>query len=165
MPEHTTRAENDWWSAIDASGSTPEATLSFTKTGANINLFDTGGTRTMTLTGTNTGDNTFSIQLTNQSGNATGLTKTGVGRWILNGPDTNTGTGATTVDGGTLVLGKTNATAASGSVFVGDGLGNDVLQIGGTGGNQIADTSVVTFNAGISLLNPPFVVPVSSSAE
>ena len=105
---------------IDASGSTPEATLSFTKTGANINLFDTAGTRTLTLTGTNTGNNTFSIQLSNQSTSGTGVTKSGPGRWILNGPDTNTGTGATAVTGGTLVLGKTNATAASGNVVIGE---------------------------------------------
>jgi fibronectin-binding autotransporter adhesin len=131
---------------IDASGSTPEATLSFTKTGANLNLFDTGGARTLTLTGTNTGDNSFSIQLTNQSTNTTGLRKEGPGKWIITGPDTNTATGATTVNGGTLVLAKTNATAANGAVVVGSGLGTAVLQIGGTGGNQIADSSIVTFN-------------------
>jgi autotransporter-associated beta strand protein len=143
---------------IDASGSTPEATLSFTKTGANLNLFDTGGARTLTLTGTNTGNNSFSIQLTNQSTNTTGLTKTGTGKWIINGPDANTATGATTVAGGTLVLGKTNAVAANGAVVVGTGVGAAVLQIGGTGGNQIADSSVISFNgtdavAGILRLN------------
>ena len=44
------------------------------------------------------------------------------------------------------MLAKTNATAASGNVTIGDGVGTDILQIAGTGGNQIADNSVVTFN-------------------
>ncbi len=42
----------------------PTATLSFTNAGPNVNLFDTGGTRTITLTGTNTGANTFGILVT-----------------------------------------------------------------------------------------------------
>ena len=97
---------------IDASGSVPTATLSFTHTGANINLFDTTGTRTLTLTGTNTGDNTFAIKLENQSTNATSLVKSGVGKWILSGNSTYTGT--TSINAGTLaVTGSLSGTAVT----------------------------------------------------
>ncbi len=131
---------------IDASGSTPEATLSFTHTGSNINLFDTPGDRTFRLTGTNTGDNSFSIVLANQQGSPTGLIKEGSGRWVLNGPDTNTATGATQVNAGTLVLGKSNAVAVSGPLNIGDGLIPAVVILSGAGGNQIADASVVSLS-------------------
>ncbi|RYD77491.1 MAG: hypothetical protein EOP84_15465, partial [Verrucomicrobiaceae bacterium] len=86
---------------IDASGSVPEATLSFTHSGANINLFDTGGTRNLTLTGTNTGKNSFSIRLTNQAAAQTSLTKTGPGTWVIPNSD-NTYTGETIIAGGIL---------------------------------------------------------------
>ncbi len=145
---------------IDASGSNPSATLSFTHTGPNINLFDTAGTRTLTLTGTNTGNNGFSIQLLNQGGSATSLTKTGTGNWLLNGPDANVNTGTTTVSNGTLSLGKTNAIAVNAGLVIGDGVNSAAVRIdpAGSGGNQIADASVPTFNgtgasAGILRMN------------
>lgn len=129
---------------IDASGSNPNATLRFTKTGPNINLFDTGGQRTLTLTGTNTGNNSFSILLANQAGNATHLTKSGPGTWVLNGPDTNSATGTTAVNGGTLVLAKAGGVAVSGPLTIGDSINPAVVLLGGTGNNQIANSSVVT---------------------
>ena len=67
---------------IDASGS---GTLSFTHSGENTNLFEAPGARTLTLTGSNTGDNTFAIKLENQDTNATSLTKSGEGKWVLTG--------------------------------------------------------------------------------
>ncbi len=94
--------------AIDASGSTPTATLSFTHSGANTDLYDTAGSRTLTLTGTNAGDNTFAIKLEDQAANPTSLTKTGIGKWLLT--NTHTYTGNTSVDEGTLVI------ASSGSL-------------------------------------------------
>ena len=71
---------------IDASGSAPGASLSLTHSGGNVDLFDTGGVRTITLTGTNTGNNGFSIPLQDQGGNGTSLTKTGPGTWRFTGP-------------------------------------------------------------------------------
>ncbi len=143
---------------LDASGTVPGATLSFTKTGANMNLFDTGGTRTLNLTGSNTGDNGFSIQMINQGGSATSLTKAGAGTWVLNGVDANTATGVTTVNGGVLKLAKTNVLAVSGGLTIGNGSASAVLQLGGTGGNQIVDPSISVFsgsgaNAGILRMN------------
>ncbi len=103
---------------IDASGSNPAATLSFTQSGANINLFDTGGTRTLVLTGSNTGNNLFALQLTNQGGSATSVTKTGTGTWDLSSA-TSTYTGATTVQQGTLNLSGAR-TAVAGAINVGN---------------------------------------------
>ncbi|MBC7784776.1 MAG: autotransporter-associated beta strand repeat-containing protein [Burkholderiales bacterium] len=68
--------------SIDSSGS---GTLSFTRTIASPNLFQTGGVRTLALTGSNTGANTFDMALTDQSGNATTLLKTGSGTWTYGG--------------------------------------------------------------------------------
>ena len=86
---------------IDASG-TDSGTLSFTHSGTNANLFDTPGTRTLTLTGSNTENNTFAITLENQSANATSLTKSGTGKWVLTGANSYSGT--TTISAGTLAL-------------------------------------------------------------
>lgn len=85
---------------IDASG-TGAGTLSFTYSGTNTNLFDTAGTRTLTLTGSNTGNNTFAIRVENQGPNATSLTKNGAGTWVLTGASTYTG--ATTISGGGIL--------------------------------------------------------------
>src|SRR4030095_4857184 len=69
--------------------------------GTNINLFDTAGARTLTLTGSNTGNNSFSIRLTDQAINATTLRKAGSGTWVLTNSD-NTHTGETIFAGGIL---------------------------------------------------------------
>ncbi len=58
--------------------------------------FSGSGARTLTLGGTNMDQNTLAAGLGNGSGGATGLTKTGAGRWVL--------TGSRTYTGGTLVL-------------------------------------------------------------
>lgn len=133
---------------IDASGTVPSASLSLTHSGANVDLFDTGGTRTITLTGTNTGNNSFSITLQDQSGNATSLAKTGPGTWLLSGPTPNTNAnGTTSVNSGILSLAKNGAIAVPGPLNIGDGTSLAVLQLdsSGSGGNQIADNVVPTF--------------------
>jgi autotransporter-associated beta strand protein len=71
-------------------------------------------TRLLTLGGTNTGANTFSKVIGNNT-SATSLTKAGTGTWVLGG--TNTYTGATTISGGTLLV-NGNQSAASGAVAV-----------------------------------------------
>ena len=86
---------------IDASG-TGAGTLSFTYSGANTNLFDTAGARTLTLTGSNTGNNTFAISLTDEvSSRKTSLTKNGAGTWVLTGASTYTG--PTSISGGGIL--------------------------------------------------------------
>ena len=110
---------------IDASGSNPAATLSFTQSGTNMNLFDTGGTRTLVLTGTNTGNNLFALQLTNQATSATSVTKTGTGTWDLSSA-ASTYTGATTVQQGTLNLSGAR-TAAAGAINVANTTGQSAV--------------------------------------
>ena len=84
---------------IDASGSNPAATLSFTAA-SSPDFFENRGNRTLTLTGSNAGANTFAM-LIGQAGGQTTLSKTGPGTWYL----TNTGntyTGETILGGGVL---------------------------------------------------------------
>jgi fibronectin-binding autotransporter adhesin len=80
---------------IESSGA---GTLSFDNTVA-INYGTASQTRLLTLGGTNTGDNTFGKVIANNT-SLTSLTKAGTGKWVLT--NTNTYTGATSVNGGTL---------------------------------------------------------------
>lgn len=75
-------------------------------------------TRTLTLGGTNTGNNTFGKILADNGSGATTLVKSGVGRWVLD--QANTFTGGTTVSDGTLLV--NNAT--------GSGTGTGIVSIG-----------------------------------
>ena len=120
---------------IDASGANPAATLSFTHTGANMNLFDTGGTRTLTLKGTNTGANSFAIRLENQGGSATSLTKDGAGKWVLTATDS-TFTGGVNVNAGDLWITNTNAlgTGTKTITLTNGTAGNPALHLDGSGG-------------------------------
>jgi autotransporter-associated beta strand protein len=124
---------------IDASGSDPSATLSFTKP-ASPNLWETGGNRTLTLTGSNTGSNTFAMVIGDIVGTTTtALKKDGVGMWILSG--TNTFLGGTTVQAGRLeVVG--GATLGTGDVTVNGG----TLRLAGTA-EAIADAKRLTLGS------------------
>jgi fibronectin-binding autotransporter adhesin len=78
--------------------------------------------RTLTLTGTNTGDNLFAAELTNPAGTgALGVTKTGPGKWILSGT-AKTNTGALNVQSGVLELQSTGFPASSATVAAGSTL-------------------------------------------
>jgi len=101
---------------IDASGSIPEATMNFTKSSANVDFFNNPGARTLTLTGSNTGDNRFALNIQDQATTArTSLNKSGSGTWLLtnanNSADFNSTTntfggygGGTTISDGTLAF-------------------------------------------------------------
>ena len=96
---------------IDASGSIPSATLSFTAA-SSPDFFENPGGRNLTLTGSNTGDNTFGIAIINQGASATFLQKNGVGTWILTG--SNTYTGQTHINAGALRVASTTGLGAGG---------------------------------------------------
>jgi len=106
---------------LDASGSAAEASLSFTAS-SSPNLFEGPGSRTLTLTGSNTGANTFAMAI-GEAGGTTALVKSGAGRWVLTGASTYTG--GTNVTAGTLVvngsLGGTTVSVASAATLGGSG--------------------------------------------
>jgi autotransporter-associated beta strand protein len=98
------------------------------------NVTATGaGTKNFNLRGTNTGDNTISGSIVdNSASNKTNVAKTnsvaGPGKWILAG--TNTYTGTTTVAAGTLLINGNNS-AATGAVSVTGGVFGGTGTIGG----------------------------------
>jgi fibronectin-binding autotransporter adhesin len=139
---------------IDASG-TGAGTLSFTYSGANTNLFDTSGARTLTLTGSNTGNNTFAIRLENQGANATSLTKSGAGTWVLTGA--NTFTGVTSIGGGTLVAAHVSALTTSSAVNISNTSGAGTLRLA-------TDTSVDAYVIGGSSNNQGTIISDRATA-
>ncbi|MCH8686648.1 autotransporter outer membrane beta-barrel domain-containing protein [Sphingosinicellaceae bacterium A1X5R2] len=85
-------------STLDASGA---GAIHFTSTGTMG--FAGAGNRTLTLTGSNTLDNSLAVLIADNGAEQTALTKTGEGTWVL----TNAGstyTGATTILGGVLAV-------------------------------------------------------------
>ena len=129
------RLGNNTTNTIDSSGS---GTLSFTYSGTNTDLFENPGTRTLNLTGTNTGSNVFAIGLTDQASNATSLTKAGAGTWVLAGANTNTG--ATTINAGTLAYGGAGGSSGGGGFTL-------------AGGNLLLNTSGTVTASGVSFTN------------
>jgi fibronectin-binding autotransporter adhesin len=110
---------------IDSSAVSSTNTLSFSNGGSIA--FGGTGARTLTLTGTNTGNNTFAPILGDGPSGATSLIKSGAGTWVLTGASTYTGT--TQVSSGTLSIDNNNTTTA-----------------------RLANTSGITVNAGGTLL-------------
>lgn len=103
----TTAASTDRLFTLGASGgslynnavSTASA-VNFTNTGDIA--FTGSGIRTLTLRGTNTGNNIFAARLTDNGGDVVSLTKTDGGTWTITGDHLYTGN--TSVSGGRLVL-------------------------------------------------------------
>jgi len=116
---------------LEASGA---GTVAFTSTAAVS--FAGSGARTLTLTGTNAGDNTLAAAIGNNGSDVVSLAKTGAGTWVLSG--SNTYTGATTVGAGRLRAGGNSSlsansafTVASGAVL---GLNGSAASIGSLAG-------------------------------
>lgn len=127
-----------------------------TLTFSDINLSDITTSRTLTLTGA--GDTVISGMIANGGGSTAGrITKTGVGRLILQG--NSTFTGPTTVSAGTLLvngsLSNTVTTVALGAIVGGDGVFNGGLTVNGelSVGTSTATSSIGTLdlNAGLNL--------------
>ena len=113
--------------AINLSGTTGEATIEANGTGPLVltgsNTATGAGIKTLTLSGTNTGNNSIGVIVDNSVANTTAVTKSGAGKWILTG--SNTYTGATAINEGTLVI--TGATQATSAITFGGGiLGLDI---------------------------------------
>ena len=114
---------------IDASGATSADTVTFSQTAAPINFWDAGTSgRSVTLTGNNTGSNTFALNIPdfNSVSSKTSLIKSGNGTWdVTNTHNSDAGTsttgtfggytGGTTLSGGTLGF-VSSALGASGTI-------------------------------------------------
>ncbi len=134
---------------ITSSATSATNTLSFTSTGSIA--FANTSAHSLTLSGTNTGTNTFAPIISDQSvGNATSLIKSAAGNWVLTGNSTYTGT--TTVTGGTLTLGVTNAIGSNSAFTITSGtfaLGafNETLTSVSLQGGTISSTTGVLTSA------------------
>ncbi len=99
----------------------------------------TTNTETLTLGGTNTGNNLISGIISNGSATIFAVTKTGAGTWTLSGA--NTYNGATTVSGGTLdvanslALQNSTLTTGAGAVTFDQSVGGNAFTIGGLAGS------------------------------
>jgi T5SS/PEP-CTERM-associated repeat protein/autotransporter-associated beta strand protein len=128
--------------AIDSSGT---GAVSFTNTGSMG--FVSSGARTLTLTGTNTGDNTLAAAI-GDNGGATSLIKSGTGNWVLTGA--NTYTGGTTIKSGTLQLNAGSISLASADATVGNANGDTGTLLIGSNGTVTSNNGFIGENAGSS---------------
>ena len=122
---------------LDASGS---GAISYTNTGSIP--YGTTAARTLTLTGTNTGNNTLAATLADNGTGALSVTKNGLGTWSLTNTS-NSFTGSVTINGGTLGV----AAAGSGSVAISN-YGTLSVAPGSTVSQSLASTAgkALTFN-------------------
>jgi autotransporter-associated beta strand protein len=106
--------------SLDASGS---STITFAGNGtgaANAISVTASSSPTLTFTGTNTGANTFKPIIGNKNGTIiTSVAKTGAGAWVLSG--TNTYTGGTSINNGTLAVSNASALGTTGNLSFGGG--------------------------------------------
>ena len=111
--------------------------------------------RTLTLRGSNTGNNEIQGSIINNTNGMVSVTKNDAGTWILSG--NNTYTGATTITAGTLVLNGTNSGSAitvnSGGTLTGSGTGgattvNSGGKIGPGNSPGILTVGDLTLNSG-----------------
>lgn len=108
-------------STIDSSSVSPASTLSFTNPGKLAYLDAGSQSATLSLSGSNTGANTFAPAIADAGGGgtaATNLVKNGSGNWILTGA--NTYSGGTNVTAGTLTL-DANTGKLQGNLYVAPG--------------------------------------------
>lgn len=111
------------------------------------------GPRTLTLTGTNSGNNTMSLAIADQGPNPTTLSKQLSGTWILTNTD-NSYTGNTQVSGGSLKLGAAGvipdgslvSITGSGSVFNLNGFDETVRSVAGSSGTIALGTKTLTLD-------------------
>ena len=122
--------------------------------------FTGSGARTLVLSSTSTSTSTLGGAVTDGTGGATAITKSGSGIWSLTSTG-NTYSGDTVVNGGTLISGATNAISVNSTVRVNSGAtlrfdaGTQTianLQDGGSGGGtlsmNITGTTALTVQAG-----------------
>ena len=86
------------------------------------------GTHTLTLAGSNTGNNSLAAVLADSGSYSSSLYKDGVGTWVISGNSSYTG--VTTIHAGTLIISGSSSVSNSSGVIV-DGI-LDISNLGGT---------------------------------
>jgi fibronectin-binding autotransporter adhesin len=143
--------------AINLSGTTGGVTIENDGSGALVfnGSFSVGGagSKTLTLTGSNTaGNNTFNSAIVdNSSTNKTTVTVAGTGRWIFSG--NNTYSGLTTVGGNSTVVLSGDNSAASGGVTVSGSGGSTGLSTLDVNSATALGTGTLTLNNGHSVID------------
>jgi fibronectin-binding autotransporter adhesin len=130
-------------------GSAPSFEASGSGTLTVSNLSTSVSTKTLTLKGSNTGANTITSSLTDNSG-VLSLAKEDAGKWVVT---TRTYSGTTAVNAGTLRCESTNSATTSGAVTIGASgtveLVTNTLASSGAGNGEVLGTGNVTCNGGI----------------
>jgi autotransporter-associated beta strand protein len=107
------------------------------------------GIKNLVLGGSNEGNNILAGQWVNNTGGAATVTKNGTGVWILSG--TNTYTGATAVNAGTLKLGADNVIADTSNVSIGTATLDADTRTDTVGTLDVTGTAVIKVGTGAAL--------------
>ena len=141
------------------SGNSYTLSQAATATGAVSTTFGANVARTLTLTGSNAGNNEISSSLADSAGGGVlSVSKSGSGTWVLSG--TNTYTGATSVTSGTLALVGGSQTSP---ITVSSG-----ATLGFTLGSPTTSTSTVTFSgatAKVSVSGTPVAATLMTAIQ
>ena len=105
----------------------------------------TAGTKTLTITGSNTGANSIGGVIGNGSGTVA-LVKSSTGAWTLSAANTYSGT--TTVNGGTLTLSSSSGSILNSAVTVAGGTMTITNAASANSGNRLSDSAALTMNGG-----------------
>ena len=146
-------------------------TLSFNNTVA-LGYGTANETRTLTLGGTNTGANTFGKAIGNNGTASTTLTKNGSGSWVISSTS-NTYSGATAINAGTLRVGANNVLPNASAVSIGaatldaatftdtlgtlDATSTATINLGAGAALAFANSSAVDWTGGTLTLTGTFV--------
>jgi autotransporter-associated beta strand protein len=140
---------------LDASGT---GNLTFGNATAVV-FTGTNAARTLTLTGTNTGANTFSPIISNNGTGLTSVIKSGSGEWVLN--TASTFSGGTTINAGTLALGVNTALLNTGNLTINGGTFG-LVTFAQTLGNVTLASGNITSTTGTLTVNTPGSIAVQS---
>jgi autotransporter-associated beta strand protein len=134
--------------ATQLNGSAPSLEASGSGALTVSTLSSSVSTKTLTLKGSNTGDNAITSSLTDNSG-VLSLAKEDAGKWVVG---VRTYTGTTAVNAGTLRCESTNSATTTGAVTIGASgtleLVTNTLASSGAGNGKVLGTGNVTCNGG-----------------